>query len=250
VVCLSFAFGRETTIMASLASEEKRGEKGSDRGFHLSRRSPHRKDDDSNSCNEDNAGDNVEEHLLASAAAVTSSSSSSSVYLLPTGSQQQQQQQQQHLQQYQQEGAAAALVVEEEEEILISIDEAIERLGTGRFQLLILIASGLCFCGDAVQFVLLSFITMVVQQQWHLSNQMTASITSCIFLGAFCGTLVLGPAADSVGRRPIFLLSAAMMTVFGMGIAVTENYWALIFMVFLVGFGVGGSIVPFDVLGT
>jgi sugar phosphate permease len=240
--------------MPSLAKEDELGE-GSERGFHLSRR---RK---SSSKQQEEYGErHVEEHLMsvaapaaaAVAAPLTSSlsSSSSSAYVLPTSSSQQQQQQ--HLLQYQQEGAArdATTTTVVQEEILISIDEAIERLGTGRFQWFILIASGLCFCGDAIQFVLLSFITMIVQQQWHLSNSITASITSCIFAGASCGTLVLGPAADAVGRRPIFLLSAAMITVFGMGMAMTQNYWTLIFMVFLVGFGVGGSIVPFDVLGT
>jgi Na+/melibiose symporter-like transporter len=186
----------------------------------------------------DKSDDGVMEHFLASstaAAPAASSSSSSSVSLLPSLQQVQ----------YQQDGSSD----QEEEEIFISIDEAMERLGIGRFQWLLLMASGLCFCGDAIAFVLLSFLSMVVQQEWHLSNETTASITSCIFAGAFCGTLVLGPAADAVGRRPIFLTSAAMISIFGMAMSLTDSYGELMVMVFCVGFGVGGSIVPFDILG-
>ena len=135
-----------------------------------------------------------------------------------------------------------------EASLLISIDQAIEALGTGKFQLRLLIASGLCFAADAMQVILLSFLTLVVQDDWNLSNGMTAAVTSFLFAGSLIGTLVLGPLADTLGRRPIFLLSAIIITLFGFATALAPNYFFLVATIFFVGVGVGGLTVPFDVL--
>lgn len=131
---------------------------------------------------------------------------------------------------------------------LITIDKAIERIGMGKFQYVVLIASGLCFAADAMQVILLSFLTIVLKDEWDLSDSMTASITSCLFAGSMMGTLILGPLADSMGRRPIFLAAALIISVFGFGTALATNYFMLIAMLFMVGIGVGGLTVPFDIL--
>ena len=79
---------------------------------------------------------------------------------------------------------------EEDLEHLITVDEAMERLGMGPFQRYILVASGLCFASDAMQVVLLSFLTVVLQSDWNLSDEEGAAITSAIFLGDTCvGTI-------------------------------------------------------------
>jgi MFS family permease len=131
---------------------------------------------------------------------------------------------------------------------LITIDDAIERIGIGKFQYVILIASGLCFAADAMQVILLSFLTIVLKDEWDLSDSMTESITSCLFAGSMMGTLILGPLADSMGRRPIFLVAALIISIFGFGTALATDYFMLVAMLFMVGIGVGGLTVPFDIL--
>lgn len=131
---------------------------------------------------------------------------------------------------------------------VISIDDAIERLGAGRFQSRLLISAGLCFSADAMQVILLTFLTPIVQEEWNLSNEAMESLTSAVFAGAMVGTLILGPLADRKGRRLVFLLSAAIISVFGIGMALSTNYFMLATMVFFVGVGVGGLTVPFDTL--
>ena len=130
----------------------------------------------------------------------------------------------------------------------ISIDDAIERLGMGPFQMIILLASGLCFAADAMQVILLSFLTLVLQDEWNLSDSETALLSSILFAGALVGTLVLGPWADAHGRRPVFLVSATIIFVFGQVTALCGTYEALLGALFCVGFGVGGLTVPFDIL--
>jgi MFS transporter, putative metabolite:H+ symporter len=72
-----------------------------------------------------------------------------------------------------------------------------------------------------------------------------------IFMGALVGTLLLGPCADIYGRRVIFLLSGSIISFFsviGMALLSPRNgYHTLLCMIFGIGFGVGGLIVPFDI---
>jgi hypothetical protein len=130
----------------------------------------------------------------------------------------------------------------------ISTDVALERIGMGAFQIRILIASGLCFAADAMQVILLSFLSLVVQDVWSLSNDLTAMITSSLFAGSMLGTLILGPLADSWGRRPVFMLASSIISFFGFATSAATNYGMLTATIFGVGVGVGGLTVPFDIL--
>jgi len=130
----------------------------------------------------------------------------------------------------------------------ITVDQAIERLGMGPFQLVILVASGLCFAADGMQIQILSFLTVVLEDEWSLSPAAAASLESSIFVGALLGTLLLGPLADRIGRRPVFLITSTIICVFGVASAATTHYYAILATIFLIGVGVGGLVVPFDML--
>jgi hypothetical protein len=121
-----------------------------------------------------------------------------------------------------------------------TVDEAIERLGMGYFQLVVLTAAGLCFAADAMQVLQLSFLSQVLRIEWHLSDEDAAFITSILFVGAIFGTLTLGPLADKKGRKPVFLLAASIISCFGTVAAMVTDYWSLLASLFMVGWGVGG----------
>ena len=122
----------------------------------------------------------------------------------------------------------------------INVDEAIERLGMGSFQLIVLTAAGLCFAADAMQVLLLTFLSEILRSEWNLSDDETAMITSILFIGAIFGTLTLGPMADKKGRKPVFLLAASIISCFGLAVSMVNSYWALLGNLFMVGWGVGG----------
>ena len=132
--------------------------------------------------------------------------------------------------------------------LIVHIDDAIERLGMGRFQLEILMAAGLCFAADAMEVLLLSFLAVILQVEWNLSVRRTNSIIAAVFAGAMIGTLILGPLGDKIGRKPVFSLTAAIIAIFGLGSAAVPNYEWFLLTRFMVGFGVGGLTVPFDTL--
>lgn len=144
-------------------------------------------------------------------------------------------------------------------EKIISIDDAIELLGIGRFQYQILIASGLLMAADSIETVLLSYLSKVFNKNEFLNNDGLMddreyeyetlnpnSITSIVFPGAILGALVLGSLGDLIGRRKVFCMTASIIAIFGVGTAVVNSYEWLLAARFMVGFGVGGVTVPFD----
>jgi len=134
------------------------------------------------------------------------------------------------------------------EPLVISIDDAMDRLGTGPFQHKILIAAGSCFMADAMEAMLLSFLALILEKEWTLSKEQTATIISLVFIGAMVGNLIFGPAGDRLGRRPIFYICSLTIGMFGIATSFVRGYIALILLRFVVGIGLGGLTVPFDIL--
>jgi MFS family permease len=133
------------------------------------------------------------------------------------------------------------------EETVISIDDAIQSIGMGPFQRRVLWAAGLCFTADATEVMLLSFLSLTLQSEWGLSNMQTATMTSAVFGGSLIGTLFFGYFGDHYGRRPAFLLACAIISLFGLATSFATGFPSLVGVRFMVGFGVGGLVVPFDI---
>jgi hypothetical protein len=128
----------------------------------------------------------------------------------------------------------------------LSVEDAIDRLGYGRFQQRLLVAAGLCSASDAMEILLLSFLAMSVQIEWDLSIQQTNALLSVVFSGAFVGTLGLGILGDVRGRKLAFVVTAATVAIFGVLTCLCHTFQQLLVARFFVGVGIGGSTVPFD----
>ena len=81
----------------------------------------------------------------------------------------------------------------------ISVDDAVHRIGIGKFQRQILFATGTCFMADSLQVILLSILSRKLQNLWLYDDSTTSTLMSCLFIGATAGTVVLGPLADKIG---------------------------------------------------
>eukprot|EP00543_Licmophora_paradoxa_P004484 CAMPEP_0202446786 /NCGR_PEP_ID=MMETSP1360-20130828/5359_1 /ASSEMBLY_ACC=CAM_ASM_000848 /TAXON_ID=515479 /ORGANISM="Licmophora paradoxa, Strain CCMP2313" /LENGTH=535 /DNA_ID=CAMNT_0049063473 /DNA_START=124 /DNA_END=1731 /DNA_ORIENTATION=- len=130
----------------------------------------------------------------------------------------------------------------------ISIEEGVNRLGYGAFQIMIMTALGLCSISDAMETLILTILSVVLKSIWGLSTNETAFLTSSVFFGAVAGTLVLGPLADQIGRRPVYLICSISIATFGFATSFCNSYAWLVFTRSLVGFGIGGVTIPFDTL--
>jgi len=73
-----------------------------------------------------------------------------------------------------------------------SIDDAVDAVQFGKFQKIMMVAVGLCFMSDAMEVVLLGFLSAVLKYEWDLTNSQTAAIGASVFFGELVGSAVLG----------------------------------------------------------
>ncbi|TVU38325.1 hypothetical protein EJB05_11688 [Eragrostis curvula] len=120
-------------------------------------------------------------------------------------------------------------------------DDALSRLGFGRFQALVLAYSGLGWIAEAFEIMLLSFVGPAVEAEWGVSGAEQGLISSVVFAGMLIGSISGGLIADRCGRRTGFLFTAVVTGIFGLLSAFSPNYASLLALRFVVGVGLGGG---------
>lgn len=130
----------------------------------------------------------------------------------------------------------------------VTAREVAEDVGLGPSQALVFVVVGIAIMADAVEIGLLSFIEGEAGDEWDLSNATQESISAVVFIGEIFGAIAFGPMADRFGRLPCAMAGAACVVLFGFLSAFSPNVvWLMVFR-FMVGFGIGGLTVPYDLL--
>ena len=129
-----------------------------------------------------------------------------------------------------------------------SIDEAIELIGIGPFQLILIIAVMPVWLADACEMVLLSFLGPAVTCEWDLLPAQEAMITSTVFVGMLIGSSFWGVFNDHFGRKLGFALSTVMTFIFALATVFAPSFAFLLALRCGVGFGLGGSHVAVTIL--
>ena len=106
----------------------------------------------------------------------------------------------------------------------------------------------MCAAADAMEILLLSFLAVVVQHEFGVGPELGAVLTSSVFVGAMLGTVVLGRMGDSIGRKPMFVISATIIAVSGLVTALSQTFWMMLIFRFGLGVGLGGVVIPYDTL--
>lgn len=159
---------------------------------------------------------------------------------------------------------------EEQHFLLLNIDEALQRLGMGKFQYRIMLATGLFLAADSCEVVILSFLSHVAksrQWQWEQQEQQSSfsvagfsegdaydqdntdgvgALSVIVLPGALLGAIIWGVMGDLVGRRIIFLSISAVVSIFGVATSFATTFQWLLATRILVSFGIGGLTVPFN----
>ncbi|XP_064392353.1 synaptic vesicle 2-related protein-like isoform X2 [Halichondria panicea] len=136
------------------------------------------------------------------------------------------------------------------DEKFYTVEDAVEKLGFGPFQILVTVFAGLIWLADAMELMLLSVLSPNVKCLWDLSDSEEASITSVVFVGFFFGAFVWGAVCDVIGRKMGLLVVNVFVLVFGVlsAIPITSDpsakypaYPWLLLCRAGVGFGAGGT---------
>uniref|UniRef100_A0A914EPS9 Major facilitator superfamily (MFS) profile domain-containing protein n=1 Tax=Acrobeloides nanus TaxID=290746 RepID=A0A914EPS9_9BILA len=121
-----------------------------------------------------------------------------------------------------------------------TVDEAVEYLGFGRFQVMLSLLTGLAWMADAMEMMILSILFPALSCEWEISTVEQAMITTCVFSGMMLSSTVWGKICDRFGRRT-GLMCAALLT-FAMGAlsSLSPSFKVLLLLRGLTGIGIGG----------
>lgn len=127
----------------------------------------------------------------------------------------------------------------------MTIDEALGRGGTGRFQWRLLGIFGLVWAADAMQVIAVGFAAPSVAVSFGIERVTALQIGTVFFLGMFAGAFLFGRLADRVGRKWVLVGTVAMDAVFGLASVWAGDFTVLLVLRFLTGVAVGGTL-PVD----
>ncbi|KAJ5075937.1 synaptic vesicle 2-related protein [Anaeramoeba ignava] len=141
------------------------------------------------------------------------------------------------------------LEIEEEMKInktdRMSLQEAINLLGFGKFQILMIFALGACWSSDAMITISLSLLAPVVKKKWNLHSYDQTLLVSLSFVGMAIGASIWGHLSDIYGRRLGYLITAIFCLIFGVLSSFTQKFWQLVLCQFMVGLGVSAAPISF-----
>lgn len=127
----------------------------------------------------------------------------------------------------------------------ISMDEALDRAGTGAFQRRLMAIFGLVWAADAMQVLAVGFTAASIAATFQLTVPQALQTGTLFFLGMLIGAVVFGRLADRVGRRSVLILTVACDALFGTLSIFAPDFTSLLVLRFLTGMAVGGTL-PVD----
>eukprot|EP00747_Dinoflagellata_sp_TGD_P031066 gnl/TRDRNA2_/TRDRNA2_135048_c0_seq1.p1 gnl/TRDRNA2_/TRDRNA2_135048_c0~~gnl/TRDRNA2_/TRDRNA2_135048_c0_seq1.p1 ORF type:complete len:470 (-),score=55.39 gnl/TRDRNA2_/TRDRNA2_135048_c0_seq1:335-1744(-) len=129
----------------------------------------------------------------------------------------------------------------------VTLAEAYDRVGFGRYQARLFIVCGFGFMSDSIEVGLVTALQEEARVEWpDVRGVELAMLTTVVFVGELLGAIIWGPLADRMGRKRAFLASNLAIISFGVLSAAAPSFWWLTALRGLVGVAIGGIIIPFD----
>ncbi|KAJ8043998.1 Synaptic vesicle 2-related protein [Holothuria leucospilota] len=118
---------------------------------------------------------------------------------------------------------------EVKESKVYTIQEAVNTVGNGWFQLWTGVVCGLIWVADAIALLLLSIMAVVLRCEWQLTVFQSSMVTAIPFLCQIIGAYVWGIYSDKYGRKSILFLTTALLFWFSvLSACSTDITWFLI----------------------
>jgi len=129
-----------------------------------------------------------------------------------------------------------------------SIQKIIDEHPIGTLQRLVV---GLCFLlaiADGFDAQAIAYVAPVLAQEFSIRQDIMGQLISTALVGLMIGALVSSPLADRFGRKPVIVVSAAIMGVFSLTTATADSTVELFVYRFLTGLGLGGVMPSINIL--
>jgi MFS transporter, putative metabolite:H+ symporter len=122
----------------------------------------------------------------------------------------------------------------------VTVDEALEAIGTGPFQYRLLAIFGLVWAADAMQVLAIGFAAPSLAASFGLTIPQAIQAGTAFFLGMLLGAWGFGRLADRIGRRRVLIVTVLVDAVFGLASVFAHEFTLLLALRLLTGAGVGG----------
>ncbi len=125
---------------------------------------------------------------------------------------------------------------------VIDITRVINEERFSRFQVVVLATCFLLMMLDTIDATLMAFIAPAIAGGWHVPMSRFGLVFGSALLGSLLGSLILGQAADTLGRRITLITGVAVFGVFTLLQGTTNSIEGLIFYRLIAGLGLGGVV--------
>ncbi|XP_046340133.2 synaptic vesicle 2-related protein-like [Haliotis rufescens] len=140
-----------------------------------------------------------------------------------------------------QEGGDGGNKQKEPPEETFTIQQAIDNIGFGKFQVKLSVLTGFAWMADAMEMMILAILSPALHCEWQLQGWQEALITTVVFAGMMASSSIWGSMCDKYGRKTELILCSVFTCYFGILSAFAPTYIWLLILRGLVGFGIGGA---------
>lgn len=135
----------------------------------------------------------------------------------------------------------ALAVTDTDEEKTYTVEDAVESLSLGWFQVKLFVVGKVITAADAMEMMMLAVLSPLVRCEWALKDYQVAFITTAVFIGMGISSPPLGIVGDKYGRKVVLLMVTLCIGYFGLLTTFAPNYGWMLVLRGLVGVGMGGS---------
>lgn len=120
-----------------------------------------------------------------------------------------------------------------------TVQQAVNALGFGWFQVKLSLCVGLCWMADSMEMTILSVLGPALHCDWGISRYQQALTTTIVFLGMMLSSTFWTQLSDRYGRKPALTLCGILLFLYGLLSAVAPSFGWLLLLRGLVGFAIG-----------
>lgn len=124
----------------------------------------------------------------------------------------------------------------------IAVASIIDEQPIGALRWRVVLLCGLITLLDGFDTQAIGYVAPLIAVDWQVPLSGFGAIFSASLFGLMIGAMIFGPLGDQVGRKPILLVSFAMVGLFTLLTGFSETSEQLLVLRFLTGLGLGGTV--------
>jgi PHS family inorganic phosphate transporter-like MFS transporter len=119
--------------------------------------------------------------------------------------------------------------------------ESLDDSKINRFQMKIMVVSGMGFFTDAYDLFVIGIVVKILKDQWHLSTTQVSLLSSLTLAASAVGALVFGRVADMIGRKKMYGFEVLILAAGAIASAFSPDLTFLLISRIVLGIGIGGD---------